>query len=462
MKKSISKKIMKNYISMYVLTVLLTICAIMGMLIFLGSNFNGYDEGNYANQLMKDDYNGIETEIVKEHNGTAFIVNKDLDIIPLCGDNIPQKSGFTISEWTDFIKKMDEDNRDFECDIAYNDKIQMWLIVEMPVAVQGSFNINTTKEVLPESIFIITILFLMCFLVNLIYIYIYSKFTSKYFLKPLNMFLEMIRNLEKGKYKERLKLHQDDEFGIIAQSFNKLADYLESEKKLRKESENNRKRLILDISHDLKNPLTSTMGSLELCLNQNGLTTKQKHYINMAYENSVRANLLINDLFEYSKMDSPEYKMKLKKTDICEYMRIQIASELDSIEEAGFNSEYDIPERSIYADIDEVNFGRVIHNLISNTIKYNKENTEIKIAVKENENSIEIIIKDNGIGIDTNMKSEVFEVFVRSDGSSEASGTGLGLTIAKKIVTMHKGRICLETDINMGCTFVISIPKSND
>lgn len=246
---------------------------------------------------------------------------------------------------------------------------------------------------------------------------------------------------------------------MLAHSFNKLADSLDSEKKLRKEAEDNRKRLILDISHDLNNPLTSTMGSLELCLEQDDLTPKQKHYLKMAYDNSIRAKVLINDLFEYSKMDSPEYKLKFEKVDICEYMRIQIAGELEAIEEAGFISEYDIPERSIYAEIDTINFGRVIHNLISNTIKYNEPSTKIKIAVKEIDKNIEIIIKDNGIGIDKELAEEIFDVFVRGDEKSKTSGTGLGLTIAKKIVTMHNGEISLETDVNMGCTFSIVITR---
>lgn len=228
---------------------------------------------------------------------------------------------------------------------------------------------------------------------------------------------------------------------------------------LEKKQKTIEKRLILDISHDLKNPLTSTMGSLELCLQQDDFNPKQKHYLKMAYDNNIRAKALINDLFEYSKMDSPEYKLKLEKVDFCEYMRIQIASELDSIDEAGFNSEYEIPEKSINAEIDTIQFGRVIHNLISNTIKYNEGNTKIQIVIKEMDRNIEIIIKDNGIGIDKELTTEIFNRFVRGNKNSQTSGTGLGLTIAKKIVTMHNGTITLETDINMGCTFEIILPS---
>ncbi|WP_343762438.1 HAMP domain-containing sensor histidine kinase [Clostridium oceanicum] len=460
MKKSISRKLMKNYISMYILASVLVIFVFI-MLLSLSNVFNDYRDNNYAKQLIKDDYNKIDTKLIKDHNGTIFVVNKDLKVVPIWGENLPQNKSFTMSKWTDFINKIDENNRDFKCSIEYNDKNKFWLIVKMPVAVNFlfNFNINRAKGVLPEAMLILAILCLTCFLIILIYVYIYSKLTSKYFIKPLDMFCYMVKTLEKGNYRERLQIYKKDEFGALSDSFNKLADSLENEKRLRKEIEENRKRLILDISHDLKNPLTSTMGSLELCLQENNFK-KQKHYLKMAYDNSIRAKALINDLFEYSKMDSEEYKLTFEKIDLCEYMRIQIASEIDAIEEAGLISEYEIPEKSIYAEIDTIHFGRVIHNLITNTIKYNKVNTKIKISLKEIDENIEIIVQDNGIGIDKKLAVEIFNRFVRENKNTQTSGTGLGLTIAKKIVTMHNGTISLKTDINRGCRFLIIIPKS--
>ena len=458
MKQGISKKLMKNYIFMYMLTLSLTIVIIF-VLLNLGNDCSSYDKGNYAREIMNDDYNKIDISFIKEHNGTAFFVDKDLNVISLCGNDYP--NSFTMSEWTAFINKVDVVEPDFQCSIDYNEKNQFWFVVKLPVAVNCiiNFNVNTSKEVLSESLFIVSIFCLVCFIIVFIYIYIYSKLTSKYFVKPLTMFCNMVKNLENKKYSERLKFTKDDEFGVLAQSFNKLADSLEEEKNLRKASEDNRKRLILDVSHDLKNPLMSIIGSLELCLKNNNIDEKQKHYIKMAYDSGIRADLLIKELFEYSKLESPDYKLNLEKIDICEYMRMQISNEIEAIEESGFEGEYDIPDKEIYAEIDIVHFGRVIHNLISNSIKYNKENTKIKIKVKEAENNIEIIIEDNGIGINKELSIDIFNVFVRGDNEEQAPGTGLGLTIAKKIVNMHNGTISLETDINRGCTFIISIPK---
>lgn len=460
MKKGVSKKLMKNYISMYILTLVLTIFTTI-ILLAIGGNFSNYDNINLADKLMEDDYNKINTEEIRKFHGTAFVVNEDLKVIPKCGEDLPSKDSFTMGEWTDFINKINISDRKFESYIKYNDKNRFWLVIKMPVAVncQFDFNINTTKEVLPEAIFIVTILCLICFLVIFLYIYVYSKLTSKYFINPLKLFSSMVKKLEEGNYEERLEVNKDDEFGMLAGSFNKLADSLENEKKLRKKAEDNRKRLILDISHDLNNPLTITMGSIELCLEQDELSSKQKRYLKMAYDNSIRAKGLINDLFEYSKLDSPDYILKFEKVDICEYMRMQVASELDAIEEAGFSSEYEIPEKSIYVEMDKNHFGRVIHNLISNTIKYNKSGTKIKIAVKEREKEIEVIIEDNGIGMDKECALGIFDAFVRGNEKSQTNGTGLGLTIVKKIVTMHNGTISLETDINKGCTFSIILPK---
>lgn len=457
MKKGISKKLMKNYAFMYVFTLCLTIFIIFA-LFRLGNNASTYSKNNYAKEIMNDDYNKIDITFVKQYKGTAFVVDKYLNIIPLCGDDYPDN--FTMSEWTTFINKEDIMETDFDCNIDYNEKNKFWLVVKMPVAVNCHiyFNINRSKEVLPEALFIVGLLAVICFILIFLYIFIYSKLTSKYFVKPLIMLCDMVKNLEKKNYNERLKFNEDDEFGLLAQSFNNLADSLEKEKKLRKDSEDNRKRLILDISHDLKNPLMSILGSLELFLKDNECSEKQRHYVKMAYDNGIRADTLIKNLFEYSKIESPDFKLNFEKVDICEYMRMQIAKEIDAIEEAGFEGEYDIADEEIYAEIDKIHFERVIHNLISNSIKYNKENTKLQIEVKKLEAKIKIIIKDDGIGIDKKLQDSIFDVFIR-DNREEAPGSGLGLTIAKKIVSMHKGTISLKTDINKGCTFTISLPE---
>ena len=95
--KSISKKLMKNYISMYMLTVALTIFTAI-MLLSLGSNFSNYDDINYANELMEDDYNKIDVKFIKDRHGTAFVVNRDLKVMTICGDNLPKNDSFTMAE----------------------------------------------------------------------------------------------------------------------------------------------------------------------------------------------------------------------------------------------------------------------------------------------------------------------------------------------------------------------------
>lgn len=463
MQKGISKKLLKNYMIMFILTIFLFTLTFV-VLIKIGGSFNDYGTNNYAHNIMKDDYKKIDTEGIKKYNGTVFAVNEDLNIIPICGQDLPSNKSFTMSQWTEYINDMNKSDRNFQYYIDYNDREEFWLVVKMPVSVNLSFNfnINTTREVLPEALFIVAVLCLICLLIISLYIFIYSKLTSKYFIKPLDMFCLMVRNLEEGNYKNRIKINTDDEYQTLADSFNRLADSLDNEKVLRKQAEDNRKRLILDISHDMNNPLTSTIGSLELCLNQEDLSERQRHYIKMAYDNSMRSKALINELFEYSKLDSPDYRLKLEKVDFCEFMRMQIAGEIENLEQAGFTGEFDIDERAIYAEIDTTQFGRIIHNLIMNAVKYNKRGTKISISVKDMGKSISIIIKDDGIGIDKESAKSIFDVFVRGSAKSETNGTGLGLAIVKKIVTMHQGTISLQSDINNGCTFIIDIPKAQD
>lgn len=522
--KRIYKTLMINYLKAFALSLILGIISITILFTFSGYASSSEDP-SYAEKFMKDDYNEIDDEYIIEHYGTMMVVNDDLEILKSAGEDpvqfmksiigqdviedeeIIENSKINKQYWNMFLYNLNRRIKGYDCSIKYNEDEHFYLITKMPVSVTFIFSIdiNTSKEILPEALTIVVFVVLMYSIVLFIGMYLYSKITAGTFVKPLRELFDGVKKLEDGNYKEHIKISGNNEFVNLSESFNNLSDKLEYEKKMRKETEDNRKRLILDISHDLKNPLTGVVGSLEMCMkvynhddfngkdngeirlnnNYNNLDQKLQshdklnHYLNMAYNNSLRANSLIESLFEYSKLENPDYEMNLKKIDFCEFIRLCILEELDEIEEAGIIGEYDIPDEPIYAYIDEKEFKRAIHNLISNSVKYNKKGTVIKISLSKDKDNIKLIIEDNGIGIDKSLKDSIFTRFKRGtqmnitemsqDKSIENKkenihkneGTGLGLAIVKKIVNMHSGEIYLETDINKGCIFTI-ILKTND
>ena len=205
------------------------------------------------------------------------------------------------------------------------------------------------------------------------------------------------------------------------------------------------------------------MGYAELCLKDPGLPEeKRKEYSKVIYDNCIRVNGLINDLFEFSKLESSEYKIEPVRIDLCEYLREEISVLLPLLDSARFSYDFNIPEDEIYASLDPKEIRRVLHNLIMNSLQYNREGTTITITAEQNEQEIRIYIQDNGIGMSEETAEHIFEAFVRGDRSrnSKNGGTGLGLSIAEKIMKAHGGSIELKTAENTGCEFILHFPKN--
>ena len=236
---------------------------------------------------------------------------------------------------------------------------------------------------------------------------------------------------------------------------------VEHEISLRKKSEEDRKRLILDISHDLKNPMSSIQGYAELLKAKPDMAEQERsEHLEVILKNSKRANQLLTELFELSQMESPDFSLKPVKTDLCEYLR-QICGELvPQLERADFGYEFDIPEESVFALLDTDRFGRIIQNLIGNAIRHNPQKTMVTVSLKTQNHQAVIDISDDGIGIPAHLAQDIFKPFIRADGSrnSKTGGSGLGLSIAKKIAEAHGGDLILCQNENKGSTFRLTIP----
>ena len=164
-------------------------------------------------------------------------------------------------------------------------------------------------------------------------------------------------------------------------------------------------------------------------------------YIKTILNNSKRANRLLTELFELSQMDSPEFSLKLEKTDICECLR-QICGELvPQLEREGFEYKFDIPEEGIFVMLDTGRFSRIIQNIADNAMRYNPRGTLVAVRLKLQDNQAVIDFSDDGAGIPARLAENIFKPFVRADDSrnSQTGGSGLGLSIAKRIAEAHGG-----------------------
>jgi signal transduction histidine kinase len=457
-------KILLNYILMFLITTLVAMGSFLIFVIIFGSIEKSFVENRYtAPSLMKDDYNAIEYEDVVSNSGGIQVVNSSYQVIYTKGINNFPKSQLTATELTDFLSKSNSPMRNYSYSIAYNENEDFWLIITFPTSIRIdlslTYNSLYASPDKPAAIWVIVLGIFIYALMLIICTIIYSRMTAQSFTRPLSMLQESASRLSKGDYKSRVNLNLRNEFGDLERSFNNMAQKIEEEIELRKQSENSRRQLTLDIAHDLKNPLAIVMGYAEYCLNHSAQVSEQ--YLNLIYQNSNRANSLVTSLFELSKLENSEYVLNKTKTDIAEYLRIKVADTMSTIESSGLLYDYDLPDGEIFVNLDEKEMNRVIDNLIENAMRYNDKGTKIKISLIEYENHCEIIVEDNGKGIAPELTDKIFMPFVRADEArnSETGGSGLGLAIADKIIKMHDGNISLISDIGNGCKFTIKLPK---
>jgi len=254
--------------------------------------------------------------------------------------------------------------------------------------------------------------------------------------------------MSNGNHNVRMDFKAENEFLKIRDAFNYMAVKLEESEREKHKIEENRKRMFMDISHDLKTPITTICGYVKAL--DEGLVQdeeRKKRYLHTIHEKSLRVTNLINNLFELSKLENTEIRLKKEKYDVVEFLRGIVAEYYEQIEEKRFILDLILPVGKISCDFDRKEMGRVLSNLLNNALEYNSEGTKIRIELKEIEEKIIIEIADNGVGIPEKLKEIIFEPFVRGDiNRSSDGGTGLGLAIAKKIVEAHGGILNLCTN----------------
>lgn len=208
---------------------------------------------------------------------------------------------------------------------------------------------------------------------------------------------------------------------------------------MRKVYEKKRNLMLSDIAHDLRTPIT-TIAGYSKALNDGMVTSEEKksEYLQAIENKSVRMSDLINLLFEYVRLDSENYGLRREKCDLSELLREIAAGLYSDIEEKGMEFEILIPEEVHMISVDRVQFSRVVVNLIHNAMKHNKAGTTITLEMRVKKDKTQIMVSDDGGLIPTFLAEQIFEPFSMGDASrTTKNGSGLGLSIAKKIVEMH-------------------------
>lgn len=381
---------------------------------------------------------GVISNSLKSTSKWFKVLDKNLNVI-LESDNAPAKKNYTEKEIIYmrgyynnglFIEKYQYIN---------NDGIKRTAIIKSRELYTNSFfkkmNILTKIDFVVFGIAYIILVVIFVFVLR-------SKFYEP--LEKLNKAMEL---LTEGKRKKPVDYSGPREFVDICDRFNIMVSKLEDSENQRKKLMNDKERMMADISHDLKTPITSIQGYAKALSDGIIVDEDKDKYIKIIYEKSKKLTELINIFHEYSKLEHPDFNLIFEKVDLSEYLRAYIALKYEDIVESGFNIEVDIPEEEMEIKIDKVQLQRVFDNILGNSIKHNEKGTNIYVSLKEKNDIYEIIIADDGKGISKDIANNIFEAFTVGDESRNSKqGSGLGLAIAKTIVNLHGGTIELEPE----------------
>jgi len=463
MKRKLSNQFLINFLVIFLLTILDTILAFM-LLSFASRLISGSLAKNQypASAIIKEDYRQIDASAVVKNGGGVQVVDKEYRVVYSKGLDTIGKNKLTAEEVTTFLTE--SKSKPYHYDIHYHPKGEFWLIVTFPTSIRLDFSLVYNKQAAAGDFLhagsVVALVLVIFLLVLALFSFIYSRITAASITIPLKKLCDGTKLLREGDYSVRVDLRLKNEFAELQNTFNDMAARIEHEISMRKKSEEDRKRLILDISHDVKNPLSSIQGYAELLMKKQCMN-ECKEYLEVILSNSKRANKLLTELFELSQMDSPEFSLKLAKTDICEYIR-QICGELvPQLEREGFRYEFEIIEESVFVMLDTDRFSQIIQNLANNVMRYNPKGTLVAVCLTAQDNQVVIDFKDDGIGIPAHLADNIFKPFVRVDDSrnSQTGGSGLGLSIAKKIAQAHGGDLILCPGEDKGSAFRITIPR---
>lgn len=278
-------------------------------------------------------------------------------------------------------------------------------------------------------------------------ILIVSLFVARKISNPIKKVSYVTKSMKRGEYKNLDYTGKIEEVNDLILSINNLSESLKSQEHIRK-------RLITDLSHELKTPLTSMHGHLQAMID--GIWEATPIRLASIDKELMRITSLIDELKKLNKLENePINKSKVNLRNIISSIVInfqaialqkgvKISTKLDDVE--------------IYADEDKLS--QVITNIISNSIKYNKVDGNVYVSLYKNDNKVYIRVKDTGIGIKDEDIQYIFERFYRGDKSRSKSneGLGVGLTISKMIIKEHGGEILVNTSLGEGSEFIIILP----
>ena len=272
--------------------------------------------------------------------------------------------------------------------------------------------------------------------------------------RPLKLMSEATKAMAKGDFSKRIPVTSDDEIGELAVSFNLMTNSLV-------QLEGMRRSFVANVSHELKTPMTTIGGFIDGIIDGTIEEEKQSYYLGIVSEEVKRLSRLVQSMLSMAKLESGEYILKRETFDLRELIFTIVISQEQRIENKQINIVGLDTLESISVNADKDLIHQVIYNLVDNAVKFTPQNGKITFMLETVGKRISFMVTNTGKGIPENELQYVFERFYKVDKSRSANknSTGLGLYIAKNIVSAHGGKITVSSKENVATTFKVDLPS---
>lgn len=263
----------------------------------------------------------------------------------------------------------------------------------------------------------------------------------------LNRIMKDTKDMAEGRLNHDVKVMGKSPLAEHAENLNHLREGVSTSMHEQAKSERLKTELITNVSHDLRTPLTSIITYTDLLKNPDITEEERKQYIHILDKKSERLKLLIEDLFEVSKMASGNMELHRTRVDLTQLVQQAVGEHEEDLAQAHLDLRMTKPHEPIYAYVDGQKWWRLIDNLIVNVLKYALEGTRVYVTLKRTaEGDAEFTVKNVAKYEISENADELFERFKRADASRHTEGSGLGLAIAQSIVDLHGARMSIEVD----------------
>ena len=449
--KSIFSRLVKSYILFLVGSLIIFILMLVAVLALVG---RGSINNLSPQSVVNSDGTLNDLDTLNRIGGWVEELDSEGNVVSFAGDRKTDKDSYSTEELADLLDlgyvkfngtgvDISEKNsggiKEYSGIVRYAGNPRRIFIVFFPsdkILIRLTYSISGGEN---NYVIVFVAVLSALFLLEVLLI---SNYLKRHIDKPLKHLMQGMDEVSEGERDVVLDYKTDKEFEDIRDRFNMMARKLKETEEEKHRIEQSRNQMLLELAHDIKNPVASIKSSVSAL--EEGLVAedKKEDYFRRIDMKAERIRTLIEDMNTSLKMESDDYKLNLEKADVSEIVRRICVEFYEDITETGKDFDIEIPEESLYADVDVQLFGRVINNLLANANKYNSTGKNISVNVRKDSDQIVVEVADDGEAIAEDFVPRMFEAFSRGDSTRKTDGgTGLGLAISHKIIEKHGGTL---------------------